>query len=177
MKIQDARISNLAGRVNISLMFPEEDYTEACSLFGGLDPETDYEIRIEKKQKKRSLDANAYAWVLIKKLAKHYSIPPVEVYRRQIVDMPCYDILPIKNEVLQRWKKNWTSKGMGWICEELGPSKFPNYTNTINYYGSSVYSSADMAKLIDNLISECQSADIYIADRAEIERAKREWGL
>ena len=39
------------------------------------------------RAKKRTLDANAYAWVLIGKLAAKLRIKPIEVYRQYIKDV------------------------------------------------------------------------------------------
>ena len=44
----------------------------------------EYDLIIKEYRKKRSLDANAYAWVLIGKLADAMRITPVEVYRQAI---------------------------------------------------------------------------------------------
>lgn len=44
----------------------------------------DYDLTIKEHREKRSLDANAYAWVLMGKLAAAMHIKPVEVYRQQI---------------------------------------------------------------------------------------------
>ena len=45
---------------------------------------TPYDLSLKEHREKRSLDANAYAWVLIHKLAAAMGIPPVEVYRNAI---------------------------------------------------------------------------------------------
>lgn len=49
--------------------------------------DTDYDLTIKEHREKRSLDANAYAWVLIGKLAAAMHIKPVEVYRQQIMGL------------------------------------------------------------------------------------------
>ena len=45
----------------------------------------EYEINVKKSL--RSLDANAYAWALIDKLAKATGVPASEVYRRAVRDV------------------------------------------------------------------------------------------
>ena len=47
------------------------------------------EYELVKAKKKRSLDANAYCWVLIHKIAEKVHEPPVEVYRTYIRDIGC----------------------------------------------------------------------------------------
>lgn len=173
MKIIDLNIMNMLNATCVQIV--TDDHEEATSIFGGIEKGIDYEMKITKKQKRRSLDANAYAWVLIKKLAKHYNIPPEQVYRKEIHELPCYDIVPIKADAVERWKSNWESKGLGWICEIMGDSKIQGYVNTVNFYGSSVYSSVEMARLIDNILDDCNDAGIHIEDKEDIERAKGEW--
>ena len=138
--------------------------------------EKPYTVEIEPLKKKRSLDANAYAWVLMGKLAKKLLTTPEQVYREYISDTSNYEILPIKNEALEHWKQIWSNKGVGWLCDELGESKLQGYTNVRCFYGSSVYSSAEMAHLIDLIIQDCEEQGIETMTPAEIERMKREWG-
>ena len=44
-----------------------------------------YDLEIREHREKRSLDANAYAWVLIHKLAEAMRITPEEVYLQEIL--------------------------------------------------------------------------------------------
>lgn len=54
----------------------------AMAVCDELQPDKQYVAQI--KRKGRSLDANAYAWVLLDKLAAHYGIPRNDVYREEI---------------------------------------------------------------------------------------------
>lgn len=51
----------------------------AMTICDEMKPDKQYVAQI--KRKGRSLDANAYAWVLLDKLAAHYGIPRNDVYR------------------------------------------------------------------------------------------------
>ena len=56
-----------------------------------------YCVSIKEHRKKRSLDANAYAWVLINKIADALRLPPVIVYKQAIENIPGnHEIMPIK---------------------------------------------------------------------------------
>lgn len=46
------------------------------------------------KGKGRSLDANAYAWVLLDKLAAHYGVARENVYRQEIQSIGGVSVLP-----------------------------------------------------------------------------------
>lgn len=120
-----------------------------------------YDLEVKEHRKKRSLDANAYAWVLINKLAEAMRISPVEVYKQAIVNVGGnYEVLPIQEGTVDHFVKVWESKGLGWPCVDMGPSKIPGYWNVRAYYGSSTYDTRQMSQLIDNLVQDCKALDI-----------------
>ena len=168
---------------NISIMFDESHDIilnitvpkHYQSAVGELRKETPYDIEIKKHTEKRSLDANAYAWVLIGKLAKKLNIASKEIYREYIKDTGNYEILPIKTVAVERWKEIWSAKGIGWVCDELGASKFADYTNVRCYYGSSVYTSKEMAKMVEMIVRDCKEQGIETMSKAEIDRMVTEW--
>ena len=43
-----------------------------------------YDVEIKEHREKRSLDANAYFWVLVDRLAEKLRIPKTDIYRRYI---------------------------------------------------------------------------------------------
>lgn len=134
-----------------------------------------YMLDIHKAKKKRSLDANAYCWVLIGKIAKAIESSADEVYREIICSVGSYEILPIKAEAVEHWEHIWTSKGKGWIVESLGDSKLKGYENLRCWYGSSVYDTKQMARLIDEIIRECKELGIETLTPSEIQKMKEEW--
>lgn len=155
-------------------------YRDARKFVGEMKPKK-YVAEIKEYREKRSLDANAYCWVLIGKLAAKLSMPkapitPEDVYRRAIRDVgDNYEVTPIRDDAVERWKAIWSSNGIGWICEDLGPSKIEGYTNVRNYYGSSVYDTAQMARLIDIVIEACKENGIETMTPAELARLTEEW--
>ena len=128
-----------------------------------------YEADLKEHRKKRSLDANSYAWVLLGKLANKVGLPKEEVYREFVKDVgDNYEILPIRNDAVDKWIANWQSKGIGWVCDILGESKLDGYTNVITYYGSSTYDSLQMSKLINLIVDECKQQGIETMTPAEL---------
>jgi hypothetical protein len=120
-----------------------------------------YDLEVKEHRKKRSLDANAYAWVLINKLADAMRITPLEVYRQAIQNVGGnYEILPIKEDAADHFKRIWEAKGLGWPCVDMGKSKIDGYRNMRAYYGSSTYDTRQMSQLIDNLVQDCKALDI-----------------
>ena len=120
-----------------------------------------YDLDVKEHRKKRSLDANAYAWVLIGKLAESLRLTPLEIYRQAIQNIGGnYEIIPIKEDAADHFRKVWEAKGLGWPCVDMGASKLPGYRNLRGYYGSSTYDTKQMSQLIDNLVQDCKALDI-----------------
>ena len=66
----------------------------------------DHDVRVEIKKwrKKRSLDANAYAWVLIDKIAQATGVPKTEVYRKVIREIGgVSEIVCVRTEAVDGW--------------------------------------------------------------------------
>lgn len=130
-----------------------------------------YVAEIKEYHARRSLDSNAYCWVLIGKLAEVLRVSPEEIYRQAITSVGGnYEIFPVKNEAVVRWKEIWQSNGVGWICDDMGPSKLPGYTNVMCFYGSRVYDTAQMGRLIDIIVQECKLQGIETMTPDEIAR-------
>lgn len=66
-------------------------------------------------RKKRSLTSNAYAWTLMNQLAEKLKKPAVEIYRDLVRDVAgASDIVTIKQEAIETFKRGWESQGQGW---------------------------------------------------------------
>ena len=128
----------------------------------------DCEISIKKFRNKRSLEANAYAWVLIDKIAAKMRVPKTDVYRNTIKEIGgVSELLSMKTISVDRFCKEWSERGIGWQCEKL-ESAIPGWTNVLAYYGSSVYDTQQMATLIELLVQEAQALDIETRPQEEI---------
>ena len=135
-----------------------------------------YDLEVKEHRKKRSLDANAYAWVLINKIADALRITPVEIYRQAIQNVGGnYEILPVKEEAAEHFKQVWQAQGLGWPCVDMGKSKIAGYRNLRAYYGSSTYSTTQMAQLIDILLQDCRALDIEVKSDEEIASIMGAW--
>lgn len=135
-----------------------------------------YDLEVKEHRKKRSLDANAYAWVLINKIADALRITPKEIYRQAIQNVGGnYEILPVKAEAAEHFKQVWEAQGLGWPCVDMGKSKIDGYRNLRAYYGSSTYSTTQMAQLIDILLQDCRALDIEVKSPEEIASIMGAW--
>ena len=135
-----------------------------------------YDLTVKEHQKKRSLDANAYAWVLINKIADALRITPIEIYRQAIQNVSGnYEVIPVKEEAADHFKQVWEAQGLGWPCVDMGKSKIDGYRNLRAYYGSSTFSVQQMQVLIDNLVQDCRALDIEVKSDEEIASLMGDW--
>lgn len=79
-----------------------------------------YEIKeVKENEQKRSIDSNAYAWVLLGKLQNKLHIPKEDIYRDLIKNIGSYEIVPVKNEAVERFRQSWSKNGIGWVTETM----------------------------------------------------------
>lgn len=140
-----------------------------------LPPDKKCDIEIKEHRNRRSLDANAYFWVLCDKLAQHTSVPKTEIYRRAIKEIGgVSDTVCAKEEAADKLCKTWEQNGIGWMAERA-ESKLEGCVNITLYYGSSTYDTAQMSRLIDNLIQECKDAEIETMTPMELAQLMEAW--
>lgn len=143
---------------------------EIAQYLWELDKEKKYEIK--EYHEKRSLDANAYCWVLCKELADKLNITKEEVYKKNIKETGKFEIIPIKNEAVDTFIRAWSSRGIGWLCDIFGESKIEGYTNVIIYYGSSQFNTKEMTVFLNGIIQECESVGIPTLTEEQIKKLK-----
>ena len=120
----------------------------------------DVSFEIKKAANRRSRDANAFAWVLIDKIAEKTRIPKAEVYRQAIREIGgVSETVCVQEKAADRLCEGWQKNGIGWQAERL-PSKLPGCVNVVLYYGSSTYDTAQMSRLLDLLIQEAEQQGI-----------------
>lgn len=156
------------------------------SLIAALDGK-EYIITV-KEYRQRSLDANAYCWVLIDKLAavmykdlrkkrtdlKQDDVKKI-IYKNAIKEIGgVSEIVCAPDKSLDKLRKAWEIHGLGWQSETF-PSKLDGWTNVILYYGSSIYDTKQMSRLIDNIVQDCKAVGIETMTPRELEALKQEW--
>ena len=133
-------------------------------------------IEIKPYRKKRSLDANAYFFVLADKLAEKLNTTKEEVYRNAIKEIGgVSETVCVQDQAVDRLCESWRRNGIGWQTDTF-PSKIVGCTNVILYYGSSCYNSAQMNRLLVLIILDCHEHGIPTDTPEEIARMKALWG-
>ena len=127
-------------------------------------------IEINKHRKRRSLDANAYAWVLIDKLAAALSLDKAAVYKEAIRNIGgVTETVCVKERAAAKLVSAWEAHGIGWQTATM-PSKIQGCINVVLYYGSSTYDTKQMSLLIDHLVYEAKELDIETMSPTELQK-------
>lgn len=133
------------------------------------------DIEIKRHRERRSLDANAYAWVLIDRIAKAQRSTKKDVYQNAIREIGgVSSIVCVQNEAVESLREGWSRNGIGWVTDTM-PSKIEGCTNVVLYYGSSTYDTRQMSTLIDFLIEDARLYGIETDTPEIIKRYKDAW--
>lgn len=168
--LQDISIDYKTNKPKITLLLDTRDSILSLEEI----KENKLSIEIKKYRNKRSLDANAYCWILMQKLAEKLNVTKEEIYREAIKSVGTYELLPIKEEAVVRFIESWQHNGLGWVCETT-KSKLDGYINVLAYYGSSTYDSKEMNRLIDLIVEECKLQNIETMTPEQLSVLKEEW--
>lgn len=130
-------------------------------------------IKAEKYREKRSLDANAYCWVLLQKLAEASKSDKWTIYLQCLQRYSrAFTHVIVKESAVDRMKELYRT------CVDLGEVTVNGQTGhqLQVYYGSSTFNSKEMSVFLDGIISECKELGIETMTPAEVERVKAAWG-
>lgn len=134
-----------------------------------------WRCKLTEWRERRSLDANAYFWVLVDKLAQVLNVGKEELYKRYIRDVGgSSQVVCVKEDAADTLISGWSHNGLGWQAERV-PSKLPGCVNVVLYYGSSTFDTAQMSRLIELVIQDCQAVDIETKTPDEIEEMLSLW--
>ena len=132
-------------------------------------------FEIKKFRQKRSLDANAYLWVLCDEIAKTIRGTKEEVYQQAVKDVGVFEFVLLIEKAVDRFIENWNEKGLGWFAEKLDNSKIDGCVKVMVYYGSSTYNTKEMSRLIDYIVDEAEGLGIATKTPDEIANLKSLW--
>lgn len=173
-KLNNIAIEYGSGKPYINIQVDEDIRTlfESCSELMKQDK---LSIKITKHRAKRSLDANAFCWVLIGKIAEKTNAPREEVYRNAIREIGGnYDVVCAQDKAVEALRESWQKNGIGWVSDTM-PSKIEGCTNVMLYYGSSTYDTHQMSRLLNLLCQDCDQFGIPTRPQEEIDSLLNSW--
>lgn len=117
------------------------DFTDDFDELNG----KELDIIVKPHRERRSLDANAYCWVLLDKLSEKLNVPRIELYRETIKHIGgVSETVCVKQKAADKLCEMWAKNGIGWQTEQI-KSKIDGCVNVVLYYGSSEYDTAQMS--------------------------------
>lgn len=132
-----------------------------------LDRDTVYEFSINKHKDKRSLDANAYYWVLLGKIASALTQDKQKLHLQFLKNYGVTYQVATPNKELSGIKYY----ELDGIREKEGKRLY-----IFNIYKpSSEMNTYEMSKLIDGIVEEAKNLDIETMTPYEIQMLKEEW--
>lgn len=134
----------------------------------------DIAAELSKWTKKRSLDANSYAWTIMTKIADALTasgatVTKDDVYLDMLKKYGQGGIAKIKNDDAERWKRTFKyTEPHEKLTEE-------NAQYWRWWVGSSDYDSAEMSVFINGIITEADDMGIETLPPRELERMMNQW--
>lgn len=166
--------------VKIESKIPIPSYIRT-SIISLLETITDKDLAITIKQyrKKRSLDANAYHWVLCTKIAGVLNTSKEEVHNLMLrsygqialdeSDSPMAFSMLSKFDLERRTDMHVKAIGHRFLNGK-------SVTDYVFIKGSREYDTKEMSVLIDGTVQEAEALGIETATPDEIEQMKQQWG-
>ena len=131
------------------------------------------DVKITKHRERRSLTSNAYAWVLITKIAQSMQ-PPLnknDVYVEMLKRYGQGDIVTIQKERLDNVLRAFD------YCEYKGKgtTNGKEFHHYMVYVGSSQYNTKEMSVFIDGIVEEAKELNIETMTPDELKKMVGEW--
>lgn len=123
---------------------------------------------------KRSIEANAYLWTLCDKIAQQIRSTKEDVYREHVRRVGVFQDTCILTEAVPVFEEHWRNNGVAWFIETVD-TPFDGYREVRMYFGSSTYNTAEMSRLIDEIIHSAEELGIPTLTEKQIEKMKAGW--
>lgn len=125
-------------------------------------------IEVKEYRESRSLNANAYMWTLLKQLAKDPSLKTtaIDLYRKYVHEFGVFKDFDMSQEVAKTFIHLWKEKGIAWLIDKVDEDG--DIVTLRGYYGSSVYNTKQMARLLDAIVEDCKKQGVETLDENEL---------
>lgn len=132
---------------------------------------TKYDCTIKKHRERRSLNANAYMWEIIGKIAEKLNLEKEQVYLTMLRDNAPFTVYAVNDEAKDDFE--YRVKYAEYMGSYLIDGKKFNEYHV--YKGSSEMNTKEMARLIDAVVREATDLDIPTLAEDTLTRLKETW--
>lgn len=134
-----------------------------------LEQEQDKVFEVREFKKKRSLNANNYAWKLITEIGNVLRLSKEDVYLRMLEDYGQSEMISVLESInVDGYFKYYKAVG----TSTLNGKVFVHYKI---YKGTSEYNTKEMSIFIDGVVQEAKQLGIETKTPRELEELKRMW--
>ena len=167
-----AQLDYSTGDVVLSFRIPKESRSIVDEI---LSIKCDLSVEVKKYRPQRSIDANAYMWVLCDKIAQKVNATKESVYREILRRVGVFTVIAAQEDKAEAVINGWEGRGIGWVAEVMDGCKIDGCARIMLYYGSSTYNTEEFSRLLDEIISEAKELGIDTATPDEIALMKARW--
>jgi hypothetical protein len=163
---------DFTGDYHVTVIVSKDQKSNMEPLNDLLNDEKVKTCKIDHYKKKRSLNANSYAWVLITEIANKLRASKDEVYLQMLKRYGQSSIVSVVEEAVPVFMKSVK------YAEEFGKgmTNGKEFTHIKVYMGSSEMDTKEMAILIDGIVSEAEGLGIPTITPTEVQKLKEQWG-
>lgn len=142
---------------------------QKLEIIDQLQPNKKYDVTIKQHQEKRSIEANAYAWVLISAISEAVNASKDDIYLKMLKQYGQSEIVSVKSNI--------AVSGYFRYYEEFGQStlKGIEFTHYKVFKGSSDFDTKEMSVFIDGIVSEAQGLGIDTRTPEQLAELKSLW--
>lgn len=149
--------------VSFSLLSSGKATLESLDALKG----AELDLTAVKHREKRSLDSNAYLWVLCDKIAKKVGTDRESVYVMELERYGQFEDVSIRTDAVEEFRRHFKYTdtrytGDGWTVVRV-------------FYGSSGYNTKEMSELIDGVVNDAEDLGIETMTPDEIARMNAAW--
>ena len=155
--------------------FLTDSTNEANAMVSKINSTKTYDLDVKEHREKRSLNANAYLWVLCSKMADAMSLDKEDIYRGYINQRGVFKDFVLTEDEAKTFSVAWGMLGVGWFTERVDFEEDGERLVIRAYYGSSTYNTKQMSRIIDLAVQDAKSIGIETMTPNEINEMLSRW--
>lgn len=157
-------LTDESGNMVVSFVVDRQDAKDARKVVQAMKEAKDkgkdvLRLTVDVNREKRSVNANAYFWTLCDKLAQKLGTDKQSLYVEYIKQVGVFKGIQVNSEAAATIEHVWKERGVGWVVAKVDEG-INGMTAYHLYYGSSVYNTKQMSRLIDLIVSDCKDQGI-----------------
>lgn len=175
IRFSDPEIQIADDGVRLTLRVAQSDVWKARQFVFSAKKDKSFTAELKEFRTKRSLDANAYCWQLMDKLACAIGSTKEELYLRYVKECGPFKDFTMTEDEAKTFREAWGRLGTGWPTEQVDYAPDGERVIVRAYYGSSTYNTKQMSRLIDSIIEDCRNVGVETLTPDKIDLLKEEW--